>query len=107
MKKKEPRKKSIKIIIIIIIILAILTISLLAIQEGFVEEIKRTFSEPTLFEIKDECAPILGSIIHQIKNEDGCKITCRNRCNLEEMNFDKVIFIEKENSCHTCNCYCK
>ena len=106
-KKAEERKKLTKIVLVIIITLSIFVLALLLIQQGILEDIKRKMSEPKLFEIEDECSLILNRIIHKIKNEGECKITCRNECGLRKMNFYSSEFIEKENACHTCNCYCK
>ncbi len=106
-KKKKGKKRKIteKILIIIFILVALLIILLII-------HYSRTYllnigKEPKLFVIEDECLLLLNNIIHQIKNQGECKIVCRNECGVRKMNFHDSEFIEKENSCHTCNCYCE
>ncbi|MBD3253216.1 hypothetical protein GF386_05770 [Candidatus Pacearchaeota archaeon] len=107
MTKKKSRKKINKIILITIIVLIVILATLLIFQFGIFKYVKNITKEPRLFVIRDECSLILGNILHQIKSNGECKIFCRNNCNLREMNYHNSEFIEKEGSCHICNCYCK
>jgi len=106
MKKSQKVKKSIKIISVIAFILVILLIVLL-IRYYNPTLLNKITKKPRLFIIKDECSMILGNIIHKIKNEDECKIFCRNDCELRKIDFYNSELIKSNNSCHTCNCYCK
>jgi hypothetical protein len=63
-------------------------------------------SGPELIVIEDECSIMLNNIIHQIKDEGGCRIMCSAECEIRNMKFHHSEFIFKDNSCHTCNCYC-
>ncbi|MFA5857104.1 MAG: hypothetical protein WC867_07105 [Candidatus Pacearchaeota archaeon] len=103
MKKKKISKK---LIIITIVLLVILT-SLILSEFGFYDKIKNINKEPSLIELKDECSLIMNTILHQIENEDKCKIRCYNECNIRKMKFFRVEFSFQENSCHKCDCYCK
>ena len=102
-RKKERRIKKILIIIfvLIVLLLILLIVEYSTLNLGFL------IKKPKLFVIKDECSLILNNIIHKMKNGDECRIVCRNECELRKMSFHNSEFIEGNNSCHTCNCYCK
>ena len=107
MKKKRKTRKLTKTIVMIIIAFSILLIILLIIQSHILDLFTDLFKEPELFIIRDECSLIVGQIIHEMKNEGDCKIMCTNNCILRDMKYYNSSFIQKINSCHTCNCYCK
>ena len=105
--KKIGKKKLNRIfLIILIMLLAVLCVSLLVqFQEKSI--IKNPFKKPELFVIKDECSVIFNNIVHEIKNAGECRIFCRNECGIREKEIYDSEFVESNNSCHTCNCYCK
>jgi hypothetical protein len=109
-KKKQGKnsKKTIKkILIIVLIILVIVFILLLIIQSGIINNIKNISREPVKIIIEDVCTVYFGSILHDIKNEAYCKIKCTDECKISEMNFFKIEFIEYQDKCNVCDCYCK
>jgi len=108
--KYKPKKgrKSIFIYIIILTIILLFTILILLIQLGIIKNPLNNFNiQPKMYNIKDECALIVGQLIHTINDEGICKQKCNNECGAREMRFYDLEFIEKENDCHECNCYCK
>lgn len=106
-RKKENPVSVVKPIIILIIILSVVFFILLIAQSSFSEYINNLFKKPKMFNINDECSLIFNNIVHKIKNEGDCKISCRNQCQLKNMNFYNMNFTSKSNSCNTCYCYCK
>lgn len=104
---KRKKKKTSKKIFILILLLSILLIILLIAQLDLITYLKNIKKEPELFVIKDECALILNNLIHQIKTEGECKIKCEHNCDIREKNFHDSEFIEKNDDCNICNCYCK
>jgi len=104
-KIKTTKKRKILLITLILFLVVLSTLLVLQFQEKSV--IKKIFQEPTMYEIKDECGLLFNNILHEIKNSGECKISCINECSIRNKNFYDSNFIEKNNSCHTCNCYCK
>lgn len=108
MASKQKKKKIIKRILLILIISLIFLLTILTMMNlEVITKIKNLSKKPTLFIIPDECSLILSNIVHKIKNEDECKIVCINECVMREMKFHESEFVIGNNSCHTCNCYCK
>ena len=105
--KKENPSKLIKIILFIILFLAIILFLMLIIQSSLLDYINSLFRKPKMFAINDACSLIFSNVIHQIKNEGDCKISCRSECQLKNMNFYNINFIPQSSSCNICNCYCK
>ena len=103
MRKKSKNKKFLKKIIIGAIIFLTLIVAALIILETDVLEKK----ERVYIEVNDECSLMLNRIIHQIKTDAGCKMKCINECNLRELEYSESKFIEKQDSCHECKCYCE
>jgi hypothetical protein len=106
MKKKKKIKIS-KVLIILTILLSIILIVTILIQLDIKGRIDKVFAEPKLLTIEDKCSLIMNNLLHEIKNEDDCKIRCNNQCNLENMRTLKSEFITPNNSCYACKCYCK
>jgi hypothetical protein len=102
LKKNKPSKIIIFVLIFLLIVLAVLLI----IEYGANSYFYNLFKEPKLFVIHDECSLILSNIIHQIKDEGGCRIMCSGECEVREMRFHDFEFISQNESCHICNCYC-
>jgi hypothetical protein len=102
---KIKKQKTRKIVFFLILALLLLLCILLAFQ--FKEDIQFNFlKKPKLYVIKDECSLIFNNIIHEFKSSGECEIFCKNGCSIRKEKFYRSDFIEKNNSCHTCNCYC-
>src|SRR3989339_897624 len=71
------------------------------------EEVKNNFRDPEYLLIKDECALIMGNLIHKIQNEGECKIACQNSCKIKGYFYFNSTFVSFNNQCNTCDCYCK
>jgi len=106
MKKNGKRSRLIKSTLIIIILLIVL-IAILSVIEYYPNALVSLTEKPKLYVIQDRCSIILDRLIHQIKDEGECRIACRNECGVRNEQFESSEFIEKENACHICNCYCK
>lgn len=105
--KKTKKARLKKIILILISIIALTTIILTALETNIYQNIQDNMKEPGKIEINDRCSLIMGKVLHEIKNKDECKIRCKNECEIRDKKFIESEFIEKINSCHICNCYCK
>ena len=106
-KKKISKRKKIISLIILVLILGLVLI-FIAKEMGIVNlSLEKIFKKPKVYSIKDSCSLIAGKIIHPIKNEDLCVIKCKDECELNKMEFNKVDFISRESNCNICNCYCK
>ena len=104
---KKKRKKIKKITFVLILIITIAIVGLIisqSIKSGYYADM---FREPVKISVTDKCSVVMGNLFHEIKNKDECRIECRNTCILHEKDFVSSEFIEKPNSCHECNCYCK
>jgi hypothetical protein len=62
--------------------------------------------EITRFEIKDECGPISGTIMHSIKDTDSCSNACHNQYCTKGKQVLRTEF-NATLPCNTCICYCK
>lgn len=101
---KANKKKVIFLsLTIFLIFFAVLLVFLILFNFEIFEHLKK----PIRFEIKDECSLVLNAIIHQITDENICKMMCINECEIRKMNFYKVDFSKNENSCNNCFCSCK
>jgi hypothetical protein len=112
MKKKNPnlkRKKSktIKIMMIFLIFLVIAFVIILLLDFGALDSFVKMFKEPKKYNVNDKCSLIMNNILHQIKNTDDCKIRCKDECNLRTLEYYSSDFEAMNNSCNTCECYCK
>ncbi len=96
-----------KILIIFLILFIVATLIISAIYLGVTNYFLNKFEEPELIVLQDECSLLMNNIIHQIKDEDGCKIMCLGECEVREKEFVNSEFILREENCHTCNCYCR
>ena len=109
-KKKKNNKKSKKIIIgaIILILLLSVIILILLIQFKIIKYDFKSFAlKPELFKIEDKCSVIVGQLIHTVNNEGTCMMKCKTECEVRDMKFFNLEFIEIENDCNKCSCYCK
>ena len=105
-KKKSPQIKS-SIFFWIIIFLGISILALSVIEFVDFDGLKKS-NEQVVIEIKDECSYMTGiGLVHQIRDEADCSINCVNRCVMEKTKRDKIEFVEMQNDCNTCKCYCK
>ena len=103
----KKQKKLIKKLSILVMILIVILAILLGINFNLFESFGDLFKDPAVISIPDNCGVAVGSVIHEIKNEDNCKILCRNECGVRGENFVKVEFNQPENSCYDCKCYCR
>src|SRR3989339_612863 len=76
-------------------------------MRGYWEKVKKNFRDPEYLLIKDECALIMGNLIHKIQNEGECKIACQNSCKIKGYFYFNSTFVSFNNQCNTCDCYCK
>ena len=100
-KKKKLSKK----VILITIILALTLLVLLSMQYE-VWNINKT-KKTKKIEVRDECSFMVGKLIHQISDLDGCKLKCLAECDMNKMKFYNSEFLVKNNSCNYCGCYCR
>lgn len=63
-------------------------------------------SDPDKIVIKDDCSMITGKLIHEIRDQQDCKLKCKNACNVRDQEYFSSNFVANENACHTCNCFC-
>ena len=82
-------------------VLTLLLVYLIVQNFGFFEN-----AQPERFIIKDECAVIMGSLVHQIRDEGECRIKCVNECDVREMGFVEFGFEGKNDDCNACDCWC-
>ena len=102
------RSRNFRIVLIILAILLAGIIFALLVESGYIENpLRSSFSSPELFVIEDSCSLIVGQLIHTIENSDTCEMRCKTECSVREMSFHDSEFVEKENDCNECNCYCK
>ncbi len=108
--QKKIKKRTIKAIIaILVLILMVISLSLLIefrVIKNPLKEIKLR-AESKNFEIKDNCAVIVGRLIHSINDENTCELMCKTTCSTLEMKFQSSEFMKKEEDCNKCSCNCK
>jgi hypothetical protein len=102
-KEQKKQKRITKVYFAIAALLLIALVILLLSNFGVFE--KKSGAE--YFSIDDECFPIFGSIVHNLKNAGDCKIKCENNCEFRDMEFLNSSFAAENSSCHTCDCYCR
>ena len=56
--------------------------------------------------IPDKCSLLLGNLIHQIKDDSSCRISCRNYCDTIKKEYLLTKFTEYQEKCNTCECHC-
>jgi hypothetical protein len=105
--KTTKKNRLLNKIIFLAIILAVIFLILLAIWLEIPLFLEELFKKPQMFQIKDECSMILSKLIHQINDQNACKIKCISECSFRETEFYNSSFIPNEDSCSICNCYCK
>ncbi len=99
----KKQKKKIRVLTYIILILLILLFVLILINFNFLRSSKLN---PEKILIEDKCATILNNLIHQIRNENDCRMICKAECEVRKKEFSRSNFLQKENSCNICECYC-
>ncbi|OGJ17896.1 hypothetical protein A3K73_07790 [Candidatus Pacearchaeota archaeon RBG_13_36_9] len=105
--RKSKRRSSLIKKILVAIVLLIALIALLFFIEHYPGALDLLTKKPKMYPVQDRCSIILNRLLHQIKDEGECRIACRNECEIRSEKFDSSEFVEKENSCNICNCYCK
>lgn len=104
MKRKKNPKLS-KTISQVLIILLIILLLVILINLKFWKYFEK--KEVEIVSLEDRCSVMFNSILHTIKDESGCENYCRAECFTRKSDFYKVEFYLSEDSCNTCNCYCK
>ncbi|RMD66655.1 hypothetical protein D6817_03635 [Candidatus Pacearchaeota archaeon] len=108
--KKVRQKRNSRWILIMILLLSLVLIALLfmlAAENGYINLQKfGEKRERTEFKILDECSIIAGKLIHTIADEGVCKVRCKERCELLELDMESFNFTRAELNCHTCSCVC-
>ena len=106
-KNKKIKKRSLKFILIVLIVLLVVLSFFLFLQFSEKTPWENFSKKPKLIVIEDECSLIFNRIIHEIKNSGECRIACINECRIRGEEIYNSKFIESNDSCNTCNCYCK
>lgn len=101
-KEKKKQRKITKVYFAIVALLLLSLIILLLHGSGVFEKKQKA----EYFRIDDECFPILGSIVHNLKNAGECEIKCSNNCDFRDMKFLNSSFTAQNSSCYICDCYC-
>ena len=101
--KKKHNSKITKLYFGTVGILVVIFVGLILFNIGVFEE----DHEISKFSVDDECAIIMGNLIHNVRDDGDCKIKCMNNCEIRELDFHDSDFIFQNTSCHTCDCYCK
>ena len=118
-KKEKRNKKNIeklkkehclysKLFLILIIIFGIFFFMLIFFEFGNFCFLKSFFSEPVFFEVYGDCsyAPGIG-LVYQIESIEDCSVVCRNECEVRKMERFNYSFLNIQNPCNKCECYCK
>jgi hypothetical protein len=105
--KKKNKSNTLRILMIITIILIILLIFLVLFQFNFFDVFSNINKEPQMIKVKDECSLIFNQLLHQIKDEGSCKVKCETECSIRQKSYYSSGFLEKNDSCNLCTCYCK
>lgn len=105
--QKKKKDNALYSLYIAIILLTIALLVIIILETNIIDKIRSRFKAPIEITIKDDCSLMLNNIIHQIKTDGDCNIRCYNECKILEMKIQESEFIMNDNSCHTCNCYCK
>lgn len=101
---KKSKKKS-KFLFLIIVILILVLLVLLFFEFKILEELKK--KEVQHIEIIDGCSLLMGTILHQIRDEADCENACISECYIVKKEFYDSNFTENSESCNGCDCYCK
>ena len=101
MKRKRKIKNLLKIILLLTAILMILILINIKFWKYFDKE------DIKIVSLQDRCSIMFENILHTIKDDSGCENYCRAECITRDMSFYKSEFEAMEDSCNTCNCYCK
>lgn len=101
MKNKNYSGKILSVLLILFFILAILIATDLKLWK-YLEK-----KEIKLIPIIDQCSVLFDTLLHSIKDSSSCENYCRSECLTRDMKFYNSEFAFNQESCNTCNCYCK
>jgi predicted negative regulator of RcsB-dependent stress response len=101
MKKKKFFKK----VLIVLGILFLILVLLIAVNFKVWTYLEK--KEIKMIPLTDKCSVLFSNILHTIKDESSCENYCRAECLARKMQFYKSEFALSQESCNTCNCYCK
>jgi len=106
-KKKRKRSKVVPVFMVILAVVLVVLVVYLLVESGVVESpFENVHIQPQKFLIRDECARIVGNLMHTIDDEEGCEQKCKTDCGVREMSFHDSEFIGRVSDCHLCDCYC-
>jgi|SRR3989344_1854241 len=107
-KQKNPKLKiKSKLVFYSIIALFIIILVLIFFQFGFADRVKTYFKNPTLYTLKGECYLIANNLIYELNQESDCRMKCINHCWVVRSEFVNSSFLIQQNTCNSCDCYCK
>jgi hypothetical protein len=96
--KNVPKRKY--LLYLMVVVLALLALWLVVIPMTAKKSEKMEM-------IQDRCSLFMGNLLHQVKDEPSCRINCRNYCDTEKMDYLRVVFVEYNDKCNLCECYCR
>jgi hypothetical protein len=99
------KHKNFSKILIILTILILILIILISLDLGVFKTLQK--KEVKMIPLLDRCSILFNNILHNIKDEAGCENTCKSECSTRKMKFYDSEFYASQESCNTCNCYCK
>ncbi len=106
--RSKVSKKFLLSIIFCLFVLLILIVPLLLIQLNIIQNPALFLSKKVQnFIIKDECSLVVGQLIHNIKDEGSCQLSCITRCNTYKLKYYNSTFKENVGDCNSCDCACK
>ena len=57
-------------------------------------------------ELVDQCG-LLGAVVsHSIPSEGTCRVRCSAQCDAADYSLKEAVFIEHQQGCHECTCFC-
>ncbi|MEM4330601.1 MAG: hypothetical protein QW273_01170 [Candidatus Pacearchaeota archaeon] len=101
---KKEKKSNLRLFYLALFILIILLIFLLSIK--FISKYK-TDNKISEVEAFDECIVVLGNLIHEIEDEDSCKLACQTECSFLNKKYFEHEFFSYKDKCNKCLCRCK
>ncbi|MFH1802002.1 MAG: hypothetical protein ABH864_00960 [archaeon] len=106
--KRKKRSLLIGIVLIVLLAVLVLLVPVLLYQLGLVNNpFTNLHFQPKEFIVKDECAMIVGNLIHPIQDEGICEQRCKMDCDVRGLFFYDFEFTESVGDCHTCKCRCR
>lgn len=105
-KTRSLKKKNRRVVFGLFVLVGVLLVVLVGLAMFNAGVFEKTES-PKLFNIKDECALVMGNLVHQVRDRGECRIKCVNECDVRGMDFSNFSFEGKNDDCNSCGCWCK